>query len=692
MRILQLPIRRRLTAWLTLVIALIATGAAFGLLSGPADESFPTAGLPDSAESAQVAAILEDGPSSDATVGILVFSRDGDAADDGSDLTASDLTAVDDAAARLAELSTTPQAVRPVPSDDGTSAIVVVPLSQDEAGDDIAAAADELREAARDGLPDDLQVQLTGPVGFQADTAGAFAGADFRLLLITAIVVGVLLIITYRSPVLWIVPLLTVGIADGVARVVVAWLGPQLGVTIDPSVAGIQSVLVFGAGTNYALLLVARYREELLRESDRFVAMRIAVRGAGEAILASGGTVILSLLLLLLGSLDGTRALGLACAVGIVIALLFGLLVLPAALALAGRGLFWPFVPRVADAVAPARHGIWWRIGEAVSHRPRRTAVGALALLGVLSAGIVGFGIGLPQTEQILGDPESVQAQQVLERSFPAGLTAQTTVFVPESAADDAESVIGDVDGVDAVTRGDSWDDRTQFTVTLADAPQSDGAFATVERLRDAFADGDADLRESLVGGTDATALDVRDASERDRAVILPLIIAVVFAVLALLLRSLVAPVLLIATVLATFFASLGASNWIFQNVLGFAAFDTSVVLFAFLFLVALGVDYNIFLVTRVKEEAAGGLPTRQAMITALAGTGGVITSAGVLLASVFVVLGVLPVVALAQIGVIVCIGVLLDTLVVRTVLVPAIVFVLGERFWWPSRPKAVAR
>jgi len=684
-KIFEKPVARRLTAWITIILALAGTVAVFALVSAPASDAFPSAGLPSDAESAKVADLLAEGPSSDSTVAILVFDRDG------QDVTDADLTAVAAAAVRLGELSTTPQAVRPVPSDDGQAVIVAVPLSKSDVEEDVPAAADELRSAATEDLPDGLHARLTGPVGFQADISNAFAGADFRLLLVTVIVVGVLLIITYRSPVLWIVPLVVVGLADGVARIVVAGLGPALGFTIDPSVAGIQSVLVFGAGTNYALLIVARYREELLRESDRFAAMRSAVRGAGAAVLASGSTVALSLLLLLLGSLDGTRALGFACAVGIVVALVFGLFVLPAALALCGRGLFWPFVPRYDADADQHERSMWARIGRGVSRRPWAVIAGAVVLLAVFAFGAVGLRIGLPQTDQILGEPESVQAQQILERSYPAGLTAQTVVLAPQGVADDAEQVITATDGIDQVTRGESWSGVVEFDVTLDGAPQSEEAFASIAGLRTGFADGSGNLPDALVGGTDATALDVRAASERDRGLILPLIISVVFAVLALLLRSLVAPVVLLATVLATFFASLGASNWIFHNILGFDAFDTSVVLFGFLFLVALGVDYNIFLVTRAREERALGLSTRDAMVRALGGTGAVITSAGILLAAVFVVLGVLPVVALAQIGVIVCIGVLLDTLLVRTVVVPALVFVLGDAFWWPgAKPASV--
>jgi len=681
MKIPEALVTRGRRAWLSLLVAVLLSGAAFALLAAPADDSFPTAGLPSSTESERVRSLLEQGPGADRTAAVLVFDRNG------SQLSPADLDAVAAAASRLADESDTPQAVTPLPSEDGTVSIVVVPLSQKVVEKDLAGTGDRLREVAREDLPSGMRALLSGAVGFQADTSGAFAGADFRLLLLTVTVVAVLLILTYRSPVLWIVPLLVVGIADGLARTVVAALGPQLGFVIDPSIAGIQSVLVFGAGTNYALLLVARYREELLHRDDRFAAMRIAVRGAGAAILASGSTVALSLLLLLLGSLESTRSLGFACAVGIGVALGFGLLVLPSALVVCGRGLFWPLVPRHRTGSEPARPGVWTRIASTVARRPVPVALVAVVLLGTLAVGLIGLRVGLPQTEQFVGNPESAQAQDVLERSYPAGLTTQTVVLVPDSAASTAESVLQGVDGVDSVRQGDSWLGQTEFAVTLDAAPQSDAALTTVEGLRSVLGDRTDALKDALVGGGDATALDVRTASATDERLILPLIIAVVFVVLALLLRSLVAPVVLIATVLATFFASLGASNWIFVNILGFAAFDTSVVLYGFLFLVALGVDYNIFLVTRAREERSTGVTTKVATITALGTTGAVITSAGILLAAVFVVLGVLPIVALAQIGVLVCIGVLLDTLVVRTVLVPAVMLLLGDRFWWPGLP-----
>jgi RND superfamily putative drug exporter len=684
------------TAWITLGLAVVAIGALFALLPKSAADSYPPSGLPDSSEAAHVTALLADFPSSDTTAAILVWSRDGVL------LTDADKAAITANSATLADGSIAPQAVVPQFSDDGTAALVAVPLDATEAEADVTATADELRATASADLPDGLTSLLTGPVGFQADISNAFAGADFRLLLVTVIVVAILLIITYRSPVLWIVPLAVVGLADGLARIVVTALAEPLGITIDASIGGILSVLVFGAGTNYALLLVARYREELTREENRHRAMLTAVTSAGPAIAASGGTVALSLLTLLLAQLAGNRALGFACAIGVVIAILFALLVLPAALVVCGRGLFWPFVPRAAKAGpsadgaehhqhAAAKQGVWMRLGRGVARRPAVVAIVATLGIGVLALGLSGYRVGLSQTDQLLGDPDSVAAQEIIDRSFSAGLTAQTTVLTPDDAVEQATALAEEVDGVESVRPGESSGGLTRLDVTLVAEPESDAAFATVTELRDAYHAADGDLAQTLVGGSDATALDTNTAAAADQALIIPLILAIVFTILALLLRSLVAPVLLIASVLATFFASLGASNLLFQNVLGFPAFDSNVILFAFLFLVALGVDYNIFLTTRAREETVRH-GTREGMIRALSSTGGVITSAGILLAAVFAVLGVLPVVALTQIGVIVCIGVLLDTLVVRTVLVPALVFLTGDRFWWPSHPASQAR
>ncbi|QNE47252.1 MMPL family transporter [Glaciihabitans sp. INWT7] len=672
----------RRTAWIVLVGTIVAVGLLFSLLPKNSGDSFPSTGLPSSSQAARVDAALAKFPSAEQTAAILVWSR-GD-----STLTAADRGAITSRATALGELSTAPRATAPQFSDDGKAAISVVPLSVKAVDKDVAGTADSLRTAAAKNLPAGLDSYLTGGVGFQADITNAFAGADFKLLLVTVIVVAVLLIVTYRSPVLWIVPLAVVGTADGLAGAVVTALAKPFGITLDASVSGILSVLVFGAGTNYALLLVARYREELLKIEDRSVAMLTAVKSAGPAIAASGGTVALSLITLLFAELAGNRALGFACAIGVVVAILFALIVLPAALVVCGRGLFWPFVPRVREASAVVKDGFWTRLGRGVSHRPVIITVLSVAVVGVLTLGLSGFSVGLSQTEQLLGNPESVVAQKIVDKSFSAGLTSQTTVLTPEDAAADATSIAKGVSGVDSVTPGESANGLTQLNVSLTSAPGSDAAFTTITKLRSAYADESGAVGETIVGGRDATALDSLTTSQRDQDLIIPIILAIVFAILAILLRSLIAPVLLIASVLATFFASLGAANWIFTHLLGFPAFNTNVILFAFLFLVALGVDYNIFLTTRAREERELH-GTSEGMIRALSSTGAVITSAGILLAAVFAVLGVLPVVALTQIGVIVCIGVLFDTLVIRTVLVPAMVFITKDFFWWPSHRRA---
>ncbi|MES2092366.1 MAG: MMPL family transporter [Actinomycetota bacterium] len=668
----------RRTAWIVLVGTIVAVGLLFSLLPKNAGDAFPSTGLPASSQAAQVDAALAKFPSAKQTAAILVWSR-GDAK-----LTTADREAITARATALGDLSTAPRATAPRFSDDGTAAISVVPLSAKAVDKDVAGTADSLRAAAAKNLPAGLDSFLTGGVGFQADITNAFAGADFKLLLVTVIVVAVLLIVTYRSPVLWIVPLAVVGTADGLAGAVVSALAKPFGIALDASVNGILSVLVFGAGTNYALLLVARYREELLKTEDRSLAMLTAVKSAGPAIAASGGTVALSLITLLFAELAGNRALGFACAIGVIVAILFALIVLPAALVVCGRGLFWPFVPRVRDASAVVKEGFWMRLGRGVSRQPVVVTVVSVAVVGVLSLGLSGFSVGLSQTEQLLGNPDSVVAQKIVDRSFSAGVTSQTSVLAPKDASADATTIAEATAGVDTVTPGESANGLTQLTVSLSSPPGSDAAFATITTLRSAYAEESGPVGATIVGGRDATALDTLNASQRDQDLLIPIILAIVFAILAILLRSLVAPVLLIASVLATFFASLGAANWIFTRLLGFPAFNTNVILLAFLFLVALGVDYNIFLTTRAREERELH-GTSEGMIRALSSTGAVITSAGILLAAVFAVLGVLPVVALTQIGVIVCIGVLFDTLVIRTVLVPAMVFITKDFFWWPS-------
>lgn len=682
----------RKTAWVTLLLGLIFAMLAFGPLRAASTETNPGVGLPADTESVVVDELISTLPGSDSTAAVIVYAADSKLTDEqvtwlqGSFDPVAQLL-VGGANEKFVEFSNLevngskfvpPAAI----SEDSTTAVITVPMEQTDATEEITSRVEKLRELAKEDAPAGLEVYVTGPEGFEADLSGVFAGADFTLLLSTVIIVAVLLLITYRSPTLWLVPLLVVGVADGMAGQLARQVAALFGITPDGSVTGILAVLVFGAGTNYALLLIARYREELLVHEDRHFAMAKALRSAAPAIIASGSTVTLALLTLSFADLAGNRALGLVCAVGIVIAMISALGVLPAALVVFGRGLFWPFVPKFGG-INKSDTGLWAKLAKGVSKKPVAVSILGVLILGGLATGASGIQVGLASTDRFLQTPEAVVGQQVLAEAFPAGSTSPTIVVTNVAQAEAVKALVENVDGVASVSIGETNGTITQLNVVLDAEGQSEEAYASINLIRDEV--DKASGADAKVGGLDAQALDVKDAYAHDQLIVIPLILILVFMVLVILLRSLVAPVLLLATVVASFFASMGAGWLIFTSILGFPALDLSVFLFSFLFLVALGVDFNIFLVTRAKEEAEK-LGTRQGMIKALSATGGVITSAGVLLAAVFAVLGVLPLVALAQIGVIVCIGVLLDTLLVRTVIVPALAFMTGKNFWWPLK------
>ena len=574
----------------------------------------------------------------------------------------------------------------PIVSEDGTAAIGTIPVdaeTSEENSEIIATLRSELIAEA----PDGVTVQVSGPAAIRADLGAVFQGANFRLLAATAAVVAILLLLTYRSPILWLIPLTVVGLADRLAAVAATHTLAFFGVPWDDSTIGILSVLVFGAGTNYALLLISRYRDELRATPDRYQAMARALRHAGEAVVTSATTVILGVLTLLLSVFPATRGLGLASAVGIVIAAGYALIVLPAVLVLFGRWVFWPVVPRLGDAaLADGRRSVWARVGDLVARRPSVFIAGTLALLAAMSFGLTRIETGLAPSDQFLQKPEAIAALDRLAESFPAG-TSDPLLVITAADPDQVVSLAETVQGVSSATVGATADDLAQVRVVLSPEPGSNEAQQAVRDLRTAL----ADTPDTWVGGTEAQAVDARDGATRDQRTVIPLILGLVLAVLVLLLRSVVAPLILVATVVATYLAALGASWLLFVGVLGFERLDSSVPLLTFLFLVALGVDYNIFLVTRAREEATRH-GTRRGMLRALTATGGVITSAGILLAAVFAVLGVLPLVVLAQIGVVIGIGVLLDTLLVRTVLVPAIAIALGDAFWWPRRTRGPRR
>ena len=659
--------------WLVLALAIAASGLVIGLNPGLRTDDNPTAALPAQAQSTRVAKLQQDLPSGQLNPALVVYSRPG------GTLSRDDLEAVAAQRSALAPLAVDERVSPPQPSPDHTAALVAVPLSGEATGAEIATQVKAIRAVLAQGLPDGMVAQVTGGAGFSADITSAFDGANLTLLATTASVVALLLILTYRSPVLWIIPLSVVGLAD---QVVVGLVGivSQTGVIgFDPSTTGIVSVLVFGAGTNYALLLIARYREELQRTEDRRHAMRDALLGAGPAIAASGTTVVLALLTLLAATFGGTRAIGVAGAIGIAVALVSGLLILPALLVVFPRGLFWPLVPRVGVGRPAGR--LWRRIGTATARRPWPVIVASALLLGALASGVSSTSFGLSQADTFRTKAESVDGLETLAASFPAGVVSPVVIITTPAKADAVLSAAEDVRGVDGAARGEASDTLAAVNVVITAGPDTPASYDTVRDLRRAAAGVDPG---AAVGGAVATSLDARAASVRDLKVIAPLILAVVVLVLILLLRALVAPLVLIVTVIASFFAALGAGSLAFSYVFSFPALDYQVPLLAFLFLVALGVDYNIFLVSRAREETRRH-GTRRGIVDALALTGGVITSAGVLLAAVFTVLGVLPVIVLTEIGVIVGLGVLLDTLIVRTVLVPALVHVLGDRFWAPG-------
>nr|WP_296075932.1 MMPL family transporter [uncultured Actinoplanes sp.] len=673
----------RTTALLIIVATAVLTALVlFTSPSQPAAE--PTDGLPAGKQSTRVVELKDRFPSGRTDAAVVVYERSG------GPLTADDKAAIAADGKALAARAQGGVVPPPTVSRDGQAALLIVPVPGDLGDAAEAATVDGIRTTVggdpADPLPAGLTAQVTGGPAFSRDIAAAFDGADVTLLLATAGVVALLLLITYRSPILWIAPLLVIGAADQLVAKLLPWVARLVGERTDAAVSGIVSVLVFGAGTDYALLLISRYREELRRTPNRREAMANALRAAAPAVVGSAATVILALLTLLAAVLTSNRTLGISAALGVAVALFFGLVVLPAVLVSLPRGVFWPFVPKVGTA-EPSDTGLWARIAYGVGRRPATVLAVAVVILAGLAAGLFTTRIGLSQTEQFRTEVQSVTAQQTLARHFPAGSSQPVTVISAGGAAQAVTAGVTTVDGVAAVGRPEISDDGrlAQISVQLASGSGTEQADRTVRDLRTTLAGIPA--AGALVGGAPAADLDQRDANLRDDQVIVPLVLAVVLLVLILLLRSLLAPVLLLLTVIASFAASLGAATLVLTHLLDIPALDAGVPLLSFLFLVALGVDYNIFLVTRAREETMARGDTRSAMIRALGATGGVITSAGILLAAVFTVLGVLPVIVLTQIGVIVGIGVLLDTLLVRTLVVPAIALLLGERFWWPAHP-----
>jgi RND superfamily putative drug exporter len=577
--------------------------------------------------------------------------------------------------------------VGPICSQDGKAAIVTSYINAEGEAELITDPVQDWRDQIS-GDRDGLEVKITGGGGFSTDAIEVFESLNGTLLLAAVSLVIFLLILIYRSPIFFFIPLISVIFAELLSRSI-GYGVSELGVTINGQSSSIMSVLVLGAGTDYALLLVARYREELHHTEDKHEAMRTALASAGPAIFASALTVIAALLCLTLAKVNGTAGLGPIAAIGIACAALSMLTLLPALLTIFGRRAFWPFIPRVEeeapreDEAPDQAHRFWGRVGNRVAAGPTRVMVGSIAILLVCCAGFAFFSTELTSEDSYRTEVESVEGQELLDKSFPSGTTALTDVIVPEPGEVPAvKKAVESVEGIESVSGPiASGPPGTLIQATLQPNPYSTEAFDLVEPMRDAATE---EAPGTLVGGPSAIEFDVRDAAGWDSIVIPPLILLVVFLILMVLLRAVIAPLILIGTVILSFLAALGVGYFVFDVIFGFPGSDPSLPLFAFVFLVALGVDYNIFLVARAREEAEK-YGTEEGMKRALAVTGGVITSAGIVLAGTFAVLGVLPLTFLTEIGFVVAFGVLLDTFLVRSVLVPAIALSAGDKFWWPS-------
>ncbi len=593
--------------------------------------------------------------------------------------------------------------IQAFPSEDGKAALVNIALSSDVAQDRIeekpalTLIVDFLREDLKKNFESQaLTTHVTGFGGIFADLFGAFGSIDSTLLTTTLLVVSLILIVVYRSPLLWILPLFTAVTALSLAGTIVYYLAKAGTIDLNGQSQGILSVLVLGAATDYALLLIARYREELHHHESRFESMRIALRGVVEPIIASGSTVIAGLLVLLLSQLSGNRGLGPVGAIGIASAMVTVLTLLPALLVVFGRWIFWPKVPKFDD-VDEQLSGTWAKIGAAVEKNPKRIWISTALILTIFA----GFSFtlkadGLANTEAFTSRTDSVIGLEELGKHFPSGEGSPVEIVVKQSdvvAVTNALGAIANVAFVEPVVDGQKIpgaptppikvvEGQVLLNATLKVAPDSVEARNTIPTIREVLHQID---KEILVGGGTAVQYDTDVASRADNRLIIPIVLLIIGLILGLLLRSIAAAALLLLTVVLSFMATLGVCQLVFEHVFGFAGADASFPLFAFIFLVALGIDYNIFLMTRVREEAMK-IGTRKGVVKGLTVTGGVITSAGIVLAATFAVLGVLPLVFLAELGFAVAFGVLLDTIIVRSLLVPALVHVIGPKIWWPSK------
>ncbi|GAA3263957.1 MMPL family transporter [Streptomyces labedae] len=682
------PRRARWLVPLALLIVWLGVGGMLGPYAGKLGEvatNDQASFLPRSAESTQVLDQRKAFDQQETLPAIVVWTADGER------ITGAQTEAATRAVAGLAGNPGVVGAPSPAfPSEDGKALQSVVQVEPD-LGDKLADVVDEVREAA--GTVDGTTAEVAGPAASQVDLSDAFSGIDGLLLGVALAAVLLILLLVYRSVLLPFVIILGSVFALGLACAVVYVLADHDVVRVDGQVQGILSILVIGAATDYALLLAARFREELAARGDRFAAAHAAVRRSFGAITASAATVALGLLTLLASDLTNNRALGPVGAIGIVCSVLSALTFLPAALALLGRSAYWPAKPKASDATAEG-HSVWRRVAATVDRRPRRVWAVTALILAVFAAFSPSLSAkGTPLDEIFVNDAPSVAAQKTLGEHFPGGSGNPAVILANADRLDEVTAAANKTEGVASAAPVSASgrpgggeplvvDGRVRVDATLEAAADSDAAKRAVERLRDNV--HDISGADALVGGYTAQQVDTQQTASDDRTLIVPIVLVVILLILVLLLRSVLVPVLLVATVALNFLATLGVSALVFEHLFGFSGTDASVPLYGFVFLVALGVDYNIFLMSRVREEALTH-GTRQGVLRGLTTTGGVITSAGVVLAATFAALMVIPLAFLVQIAFIVAFGVLLDTLVVRSLLVPALVIDIGPKAWWPG-------
>jgi RND superfamily putative drug exporter len=664
----------RISKWVSLGIWILVIVAAVPLatkLSGQEKDPV-TVELPRGAQSTYVAQVAQRFPDGNISQGIVVYVDPGG------------ITAADRAKAAADRTAFASHAVQPVgptvASADGKALLLTVSLSSKTLTTD----ARQVRAQAQRALPPGLTAQLTGAAGNALDAYDAQQQSTKAVLLVTIVVIAVILLFTYRSPVLWLLPLVNAGAAVAVSEAVSYLLARFFGMPVDSGTVLVVTVLVFGVSTDYALLLLARYREELRRHSDRHTAMAVALGRAAPAIIASSVTVSVSLLCLLTASMGFNFVLGPAGAIGVLCGLIAMITLLPALLVILGRWVFWPRIPRDGD-LDPFPRSLWTRLGSRIVRRPRTIWVGSVLVLGALACGALGLTTGLDNAHSYVGHPGSIVGDQMLADHFPAGRTDPVQVVAAPAAADQVVAAARGVPGVAQVLPVEHSTDGTLIRVdaVLKVPSDSQAATAAVDKIRAAA--GAIPQANAQVGGTTAKNMDKAQAQAHDRRTVIPLVLVVVLAVLMVLLRALIGPLLLILTVVLSYLATLGISWLLFAHGFNFGAVDVQLMLTGLIFLVALGVDYNIFLVSRIRQEVTR-LGHRGGVLSGLAATGGVITSAGAVLAATFAALGTEPQVAFIEIGILVAIGVLIDTFLVRSVVVPALALDVGRAFWWPGR------